>query len=224
VIWQVPLAAVLAVLPLAVVAVFAALAAAVVGDRVRSLTVGIALMELSMLSVAVGALTVWDVAVSITPQAPVEWAVALALVPIPFAIERVSDWLLDVLGATQDDALDLEGESLAAAVLLALVLVGPAEELLYRGVVLGLLDDPLGTGPALVVMALLFGLVHYPSYGADSIREIDLGVAVGLCSTALAGLGFGVLYLVTGSLVAPIVTHSLYDAALFVRERRAADA
>jgi len=81
------------------------------------------------------------------------------------------------------------------------------EEWLYRGVVQQGLIAALGRGGGVLLTALLFGLGHWqPS------------VATGAALAALAanlplGVALGVLRLATGSLLAPILLHALYNAA-----------
>lgn len=82
-------------------------------------------------------------------------------------------------------------------VLLA-VLAGFAEEILFRGVVQVGLARVLPESGALVVASAAFGLAHFitPTYALLA---------------GLAGLYLGGLFLLQGSLTAPIVAHVLYD-------------
>jgi membrane protease YdiL (CAAX protease family) len=75
-------------------------------------------------------------------------------------------------------------------VLVLAVCSGISEEIFFRGVLL----HELG----IVGSSVLFGLLH------------PLGIAYVLWATA-AGAGFGVLYLATGSLVAPALAHGTYN-------------
>lgn len=78
------------------------------------------------------------------------------------------------------------------------VLAGIGEELFFRGVVQGWLGQRLGDGPALLIAGAIFGVAH----------RINLAYAV---VAALMGVGLGGLWLVSGSLVCPMITHALYD-------------
>ena len=82
--------------------------------------------------------------------------------------------------------------------LLISLLAGLGEELLFRGAVQGLLVDWLGLLPGLILASLLFGACH------------PMTLAY-LMITTLIGLYLGSLWIVTGNLLAPIVTHALYD-------------
>jgi uncharacterized protein len=75
---------------------------------------------------------------------------------------------------------------------------GFSEEVLFRGVLLPALGRELGPVGGLVGSSLLFGLVHFASR--------TYAVVAGLM-----GVYLGWLFLLTGSLVAPIVSHTLYD-------------
>jgi membrane protease YdiL (CAAX protease family) len=78
------------------------------------------------------------------------------------------------------------------------VLAGFAEEIFFRGVVQVGLARVLPEGGALVVASAAFGLAHFitPTYALLA---------------GLAGLYLGGLFLLQGSLTAPIVAHAVYD-------------
>jgi CAAX protease family protein len=87
------------------------------------------------------------------------------------------------------------------------VLAGVGEEALFRGVIQEALYGPLPSWPAVIVAGLLFGIVHWVSAAYAALASV-------------AGIYLGALYLLTGNLLAPIVTHALYDfAALFILAR-----
>ena len=83
------------------------------------------------------------------------------------------------------------------------VLAGVCEEILFRAVIQGALAGMVGTLAALVVASALFGLAHL----------ITLAYGV---TAALIGLYLGGLWILTGNLLAPVVTHAAYDAAALV--------
>lgn len=89
-------------------------------------------------------------------------------------------------------------------VLVALSIVaGVGEELLFRGAVQGWLTQSLGTGAAIAVASVLFGLVHFVSF-------TYFLVATGL------GLLLGTAYALSGSLALVMIWHAIYDViALF---------
>ena len=79
---------------------------------------------------------------------------------------------------------------------------GFGEELFFRGLLQGGLqawiDQPLAWVPAIVVASVVFGVCHW----------LNATYAV---LAAVIGLYLGGLFLLTTDLVAPIVTHGLYD-------------
>jgi membrane protease YdiL (CAAX protease family) len=81
-----------------------------------------------------------------------------------------------------------------------------AEELFWRAFVQDIMADWLGFWPALLLTSLVFGLHHwFAGFGARFITLATVG-----------GVAFGLLFEWTGSLLAPIIAHSVADLALFV--------
>ncbi|NBB91155.1 MAG: CPBP family intramembrane metalloprotease [Spirochaetes bacterium] len=91
-------------------------------------------------------------------------------------------------------------------------LAGAGEELLFRGFFQPALAPALGEPAALLIAAALFGLVHWitPFYALYA---------------GILGVYLGALFLLTGSLIAPILCHGVYDlvalGVLHHRVRRA---
>jgi membrane protease YdiL (CAAX protease family) len=83
------------------------------------------------------------------------------------------------------------------------VLAGLGEEMLFRGVLQDTGSQWLPVWAAVLVAAVLFGVLHAvtPTYA--------------LLATVV-GAYLGVLYLLTGNLLAPIVAHALYDFVALV--------
>ncbi|MFV0533002.1 MAG: CPBP family intramembrane glutamic endopeptidase [Cumulibacter sp.] len=82
------------------------------------------------------------------------------------------------------------------------VSAGICEELIYRGFLIAFLAAVLPTVPlwiCVLIAAVVFGVAH--AYQG----------AVGVSTTLLVGFILGVLYLLTGSLLAPILVHALVD-------------
>ena len=90
------------------------------------------------------------------------------------------------------------------------ILAGLGEETLFRGVIQPGAAGTLGTTGGIVVAGILFGLCHpmTPLYALLA---------------ALTGIYLGALYAATGELLAPVLTHALYDfiaLMTLVRARR----
>ncbi len=97
------------------------------------------------------------------------------------------------------------------ALLLGLA-AGIGEELLFRGLIQAGLTPLIGPLPALLTASIAFGALHW------------LTSAYAVVATLL-GVYLGALMLITESLIAPVLTHALYDAAallLLARRGRAA--
>lgn len=75
------------------------------------------------------------------------------------------------------------------------------EEMLFRGVLQSSLSNWLGVGWGLSLASLCFGLLH----------PISLPYVM---FTMMVGLYFGMTFVLTGNLLAVMVTHALYDFAL----------
>lgn len=78
------------------------------------------------------------------------------------------------------------------------VLAGICEEALFRGLIQARLTPVIGAAGALVAASVAFGLAH----------PINRPYVIAATAT---GLYLGGLFLMTGNLLAPIVTHAVYD-------------
>jgi membrane protease YdiL (CAAX protease family) len=90
-------------------------------------------------------------------------------------------------------------QQLALFILSALVAGGIKEEL-QRAFILARFRKYLGgAGLGLVIWSLAFGIGHH-------VQDVQ-----GITVAAICGFLFGLIYLVSGSLIAPIVAHSVYN-------------
>jgi len=88
--------------------------------------------------------------------------------------------------------------------LIVSLFAGLCEEIAYRGYLIAYCRAWLPEWPALAAGAVLFGLAHlYQGAG-------------GIFVTALLGLGFGFIYVETGSLALPILLHAAVDISAMV--------
>ncbi len=109
-------------------------------------------------------------------------------------------------------------------VVLSILVIGPCEELLFRGVIQTKLRDSFSVEGAVGVASVIFALIHIPAYGADVIAEIvQEGVTVssiqslGVTLTVLFVLSLilGYVYERTDNLAVPMIAHGFYNAVLF---------
>jgi membrane protease YdiL (CAAX protease family) len=91
-----------------------------------------------------------------------------------------------------------------------LFLVGPAEELLFRGIVQGRLRERFDAVPAVLLSSVIFAAVHLPAYIGASWAGRIVAVSI-LLSPALV---LGATYEYTGNLVVPAVIHGIYNSTL----------
>lgn len=128
-----------------------------------------------------------------------------ALAWILDCVEENVPVLQDVTTATQRSVLALLGSTfkpglgLAVAVSLGLA-AGFGEEMLFRGVLQYELISRMGKFGAVGLSSLIFGLLH-------AVTPMYAFLAT------LASIYFGYLYLDTGNLAVPIITHAVYDIA-----------
>lgn len=91
----------------------------------------------------------------------------------------------------------------------SILLVGPFEELVFRGGLQGLLRRAWGPAPAVVLASAGFGAVHVFALGGTGSQVTYLAVAAAL------GLVLGAAYERTENLLVPAGAHGLYNATLF---------
>ena len=152
----------------------------------------------------------WPALLTATGAGPLFWRdmglgllATLPLLAGLIVIQRHPAGILRQLQRTvQEEVVPLFHGTSAAGLFAISAAAGVGEELLFRGFLQSAVAD--GWGPlggawiGLVVASFVFGICH------------SLCAAYAVVATAI-GLVLGVLYLATGSLVAPITTHVAYD-------------
>lgn len=93
---------------------------------------------------------------------------------------------------------------------LSVIVIAPAEEYLFRGVIQGRLRQTFSAPSAIIIASLLFGSLHFGNYVGS------FGTVIGW-TLLIAGVGvvFGALYERTNTLTVPIIAHAVYNALLF---------
>ena len=104
-----------------------------------------------------------------------------------------------LVGLVEERLTPYLADASAWGIVLLSLMAGIGEEVLFRGVIQAGLADRLPAWLAVGIAALLFGAAHW----------LTMSYAV---FAALIGVYLGLLFLVTGNLLAPAVTHALYDA------------
>jgi membrane protease YdiL (CAAX protease family) len=130
---------------------------------------------------------------------------ALALYLIFFTGDFILRALLPPSGRMISDIYGLgEGQSAVKIVLLILV-IGPGEELFWRGFLQGGYARRYGRLPALVLSTTLYTLVHLGS-----------GNAVLILAAFVGGLFWGSLFSWKRSMIVNMTSHTIWDIAAFV--------
>lgn len=134
-------------------------------------------------------------------------SIAVALWVIFWIGEKVASWLFD-FARNQVDAIYTikEGSSPVVLSLLLLLLIGPAEEIYWRGYVQEQLMRKFGADRGFLLATAAYTLVHIPSLNFMLIM-----------SALVCGTVWGMLYrLYPDRFTAIILSHALWDAAVFV--------
>lgn len=129
----------------------------------------------------------WGVAATVPLLLGLMWMLSSGWKPIRSLVQLV----LEQLGPWLVRCSVLELAALAA-------IAGISEEILFRGTLQVGLAQRVGEGWALLAASAAFGLIHFAS------RAYAVMAAV-------MGLYLGALFVLQGNLLAPVVTHALYD-------------
>lgn len=121
--------------------------------------------------------------------------------------DRVSSWLFDFARPQVDLIYGMKsGESPWLLSVLLLLLIGPAEEVFWRGYVQHTLSLRWNPNIGFLVSTLLYAVVHAPSCNFML-----------LMAALVAGIVWGGLYrLFPARLSMLVISHALWDAAVFV--------
>lgn len=122
------------------------------------------------------------------------------------AVVTVAALVPAAAGLFDDDRADIGFSSLLVRVLV-IIPIGTVlvEELIFRGVLHGLLSRLVSPLAALIIGAVIFGLWHvFPAWRATSEEATVAGTFL---LTSVAGLGFGWLRVRSGSVAAPALAH-----------------
>lgn len=127
--------------------------------------------------------------------------------------------LIDTLVATEP--ADNEGAEtiaaaenpwvLPAAIALMFLVVGPCEEVLYRGVVQNRLRERLSAVPSIFIASAVFAAVHVVAFAAEPMAVlVAIGILLG------PSVVFGAIYEYTQNIVVPSLLHGLHNSIIVV--------
>lgn len=90
------------------------------------------------------------------------------------------------------------------------LLTAPGEELLFRGVIQGLIRNAYGILPGVLLAAAIFALFHVPALLGSGGDVLPV-----LLVLFVSGALLGFFYEYTGNLVVPVVIHALWNVLVF---------
>jgi membrane protease YdiL (CAAX protease family) len=93
----------------------------------------------------------------------------------------------------------------------SILLIGPGEELLFRGVVQGRIREVFSPVPGVLIPSVIFAGLHWFALSGGSPE----GNLVALALLIVPSLVFGSAYEYSGNIVVPSLVHGLYNATLF---------
>jgi membrane protease YdiL (CAAX protease family) len=130
---------------------------------------------------------------------------ALLALPLTYGAKAITVWLTASQEAPQalvqkfNSAVTGGDTRLVGLIALSACVIAPmTEEVLFRGTFYPMLARSFGRGPAAIVAALLFGLVH------DTFTDVPGLTVLALC--------FTLAYELTGSLLVPMFMHATFNS------------
>jgi membrane protease YdiL (CAAX protease family) len=99
---------------------------------------------------------------------------------------------------------------IAGVFALMFLVVGPCEEILYRGVIQNRLRERFSKVPGIIAASIIFASVHVVALGSTD----PIAILTTLSILAVTSLSLGAVYEYTGNLVVPWLLHSLHNSIL----------
>jgi membrane protease YdiL (CAAX protease family) len=126
------------------------------------------------------------------------------------AISRVITWLGIDPAQSRVITNFKNPELLLVLIPISILIVGPAEELLFRGLVQGKIRRAIGPVGAITIASALFASIHVFGLKGSPKSMIATLIVIFVLSLIL-----GSLYELSGSLIIPALVHGLYNAIQF---------
>ena len=140
------------------------------------------------------------------PRVAAGIAIAAVLWGIFWLADIVSQWLFDFAGTQIDNIYEMKNDADSVTIaLLLLLLIGPAEEIFWRGFVQKSLMQRWGANTGFLVTTTVYALVHVWS---GNFMLVMAAFVVGFC--------WGAIYRFRpDSLTSLIISHAVWDACAF---------
>jgi len=101
-------------------------------------------------------------------------------------------------------------EILPAMILFMFLVVGPSEEILFRGTIQSRLRERLSAIPAILIASAVFASAHVLAlWGQDPVA-----IAMTITILFVPSIGFGAIYEYTGNLVVPSLLHGFHNSVV----------
>lgn len=139
----------------------------------------------------------------------------VAALAVLFAALLTLDWLLRTVGIetpAEHQIVQIVRQHpsiLPLLAVLSVLVIGPGEELLFRGVIQTRLIDAYGNIGGIVTTSAIFATAHIPAYGAGNVEIVVVVLFI-------LSLIIGTVFELTDTLVVPAIVHGLYNATLFL--------
>jgi membrane protease YdiL (CAAX protease family) len=94
-----------------------------------------------------------------------------------------------------------------------ILIVGPFEELLYRGIIQTRLRRSFGPTVAIGLTSVIFASIHLPAYGFGETQPLS-SIALTLTALFVGSMSFGLIYEYTENLSVVALVHGFYNSLL----------
>ena len=122
-------------------------------------------------------------------------------------------------GMAASSSSSLAAEASAVTIVLVgvyfVLVIGPIEEYLYRGVIQGRLRQYFGPAVAIGLTSLGFAVGHAPNFWLAGSDVLSVGVLIALGGIAVASVILGAIYEKTANLAVVALVHGLFNAIIF---------
>ncbi|MFD1512360.1 CPBP family intramembrane glutamic endopeptidase [Halomarina rubra] len=150
----------------------------------------------------------------------VAWTVGgfVAMVAVLLAAASVLQAISSALGVETAENSIVQTASEDPTVLFLLIpaaflIIGPSEELLFRGIIQGRLREVFGPLAGILIASTIFGFAHLTAFAATAGSIASVLIPIGGLTAVSLVLGY--TYEKTDNLVVPALIHGAYDALLF---------
>lgn len=145
------------------------------------------------------------------------WVVMIVAIAVTAAV--VTTVLFELVGTGAEDqaenqSLEFIDNGPSPLVIVGVILgmflvVGPAEETLFRGVIQGRLRERFSAAPAIALASAIFASAH-----VLALVGSPTAVAAAVVVLFVPSLAFGILYEYTGNLIVPVLLHGFHNSMI----------